>query len=224
MSDLGNKKIFSENLKYYMQQKNISRPELSKALDVSYTTVASWETGTNYPRIDKIEMLANFFGISKADLIEKRRNKNVVALKQEITTSDYYFVPEPISAGMPIEIGAMEQLPTVSIPDCMLGKYAHSRHILIMPINGESMNKIIPNNSYIAVNTDISADDLKDGDIVVFAVNGDYAVKQFYDGGDVYIFRPASHDVAFRDCVVAKENADTVKVIGKVVMYNILLD
>lgn len=208
-----------DNIRYYRRLRGYTQDQIAERLGYkSYTTIQKWETGVAEPPVGKLQELADILNISLSQLLGLNDNT------EQAPVSDYYFVPEPISAGMPIEIGAMEQLPTVSIPDCMLGKYAHSRHILIMPINGESMNKIIPNNSYIAVNTDISADDLKDGDIVVFAVNGDYAVKQFYDGGDVYIFRPASHDIAFRDCVVAKENADTVKVIGKVVMYNILLD
>lgn len=72
MTDLGNKEIFAKNLKYYMNLYNKTRNEVSKALGVSYTTFASWENGTNYPRIDKIEMLANYFKISKADLIENK--------------------------------------------------------------------------------------------------------------------------------------------------------
>lgn len=212
--------MLKDNIKKTRLARDLTLQEVADAVGVSRQTIQRYESGIigNIPS-DKIEKIAEVLNVSPADLMGWTGD-----ITEQAPVSDYYFVPEPISAGMPIEIGAMEQLPTVSIPDCMLGKYAHSRHILIMPINGESMNKIIPNNSYIAVNTDISADDLKDGDIVVFAVNGDYAVKQFYDGGDVYIFRPASHDIAFRDCVVAKENADTIKVIGKVVMYNILLD
>ncbi|WP_251455002.1 helix-turn-helix domain-containing protein [Veillonella intestinalis] len=75
MSDLGNKEIFSKNLKFYMNLYNKTRNEISKALGVSYTTFASWENGTNYPRIDKIEMLANYFKVSKADLIENKYKK-----------------------------------------------------------------------------------------------------------------------------------------------------
>lgn len=69
MSDLGNKKIFAQNLKYYMDLYNKSRADVAKAIGVSYTTFTSWITAANYPRIDKIEMLANYFRVNKADLI-----------------------------------------------------------------------------------------------------------------------------------------------------------
>lgn len=74
MSDPENRKIFSRNLKYYMNLYNKTRTDVSVALGISYTTFASWENGTNYPRINKIEMLANYFKVSKADLIEDKYN------------------------------------------------------------------------------------------------------------------------------------------------------
>ena len=72
MSDLGNKEIFAKNLKYYMNLYNKTRNEICDDLNLSYTTFTSWLNGTNYPRIDKIEMLANYFRINKADLIEDK--------------------------------------------------------------------------------------------------------------------------------------------------------
>lgn len=71
MSDLGNKQVFAENLKRVMHKYGISRQKLASDLGFSYTTLSSWLQGANYPRIDKIEMIANYFHISKADLVEK---------------------------------------------------------------------------------------------------------------------------------------------------------
>lgn len=42
------------------------------ALGVKYTTFSDWVNAKAYPRIDKIELMANYFGISKADLVEER--------------------------------------------------------------------------------------------------------------------------------------------------------
>ena len=39
---------------------------------VAPSTFNDWVKGKKYPRIDKIEMLANFFGILKSDLIEEK--------------------------------------------------------------------------------------------------------------------------------------------------------
>ena len=69
---MDNKNIFAYNLKRYMELKGRSRNDISEALGISYYTVSDWVNGKKYPRMDKVEMLANYFGIQKSDLIEKK--------------------------------------------------------------------------------------------------------------------------------------------------------
>lgn len=68
---MDNKDVFSSNLKKYMEVKGKSRKEICEDLNVSYYTFSDWVNGKKYPRMDKIEMLAKYFGISKTDLIEE---------------------------------------------------------------------------------------------------------------------------------------------------------
>ena len=75
MTNLGNKSVMASNIKYYMKEKGINAKELSKALDVPYTTVLSWIKEEYYPRIDKIERMADYFGILKSDLIEDKQKQ-----------------------------------------------------------------------------------------------------------------------------------------------------
>lgn len=81
------KEIFSNNLNYLMEISNVSRRELSSAIGVSYFTVTSWCNGSKYPRMDKVEILARFFGCSKSDLIEYKstEQREVEALDKELT-------------------------------------------------------------------------------------------------------------------------------------------
>ena len=72
MSDIGNKEIFSGNLKFYMQKFDKTRKDICDDLGFKYTTFSDWVNGKKYPRIDKIEMLANYFGVEKSDLIEDK--------------------------------------------------------------------------------------------------------------------------------------------------------
>lgn len=60
------------NIKRYMKIKGINAKELSRAIKVPYTTVLSWVKAEYYPRIDKIEMMSEYFGILKSDLIEAK--------------------------------------------------------------------------------------------------------------------------------------------------------
>lgn len=75
MSDLGNKKTMAKNINRYLYEKDMTAADLARALDLSYTTVREWAAGRSYPRIDKIEMMANFFGISKSDLVEQPKQE-----------------------------------------------------------------------------------------------------------------------------------------------------
>lgn len=67
-----NKNVFASNLKYYMSLKQKNRTDISEALGISYYTVTDWVNGKKYPRMDKVERLANYFGVLKSDLIEER--------------------------------------------------------------------------------------------------------------------------------------------------------
>lgn len=66
------KEIMARNIKKYMERKGVSNQQLCDALDFKYTTFMDWIKGVTYPRIDKIEKLANYFGVLKSDLIEEK--------------------------------------------------------------------------------------------------------------------------------------------------------
>ena len=71
MSDLGNKQIMSENIQRLMDSRGIDRNKICADLGFKYTTFTDWVKGKTYPRIDKIEMMAQYFGVNKSDLVEK---------------------------------------------------------------------------------------------------------------------------------------------------------
>lgn len=72
MSGLGNKQIMAKNIKFYMDKTGKDRNQICDDLGFKYSTFTDWVNGNKYPRIDKIEMLANYFGIQKSDLIEEK--------------------------------------------------------------------------------------------------------------------------------------------------------
>lgn len=73
MKDLGNRPVMAANIKRHMKDKGINAKELSKAIEVPYTTVLSWLKAEYYPRIDKIERMSEYFGCLKSDLIENKK-------------------------------------------------------------------------------------------------------------------------------------------------------
>ncbi len=77
MSSIGNKEILAKNLKRYIAISGKERKELADAWGVAYSTLSEWLSAKKYPRIDKIEVMANYFGIQMADLIEEKE-KSVI--------------------------------------------------------------------------------------------------------------------------------------------------
>ena len=69
------KEVFSKNLQKYMALHGKSRKEMCQALGYSYFTFCDWVNGKKMPRMDKVEQLANYFGILKSDLIEDKKEQ-----------------------------------------------------------------------------------------------------------------------------------------------------
>lgn len=72
MTAIGNKQIFARNLTYYIERSGKTQKEICELLDIKTTTLNDWVKAKKYPRIDKVEILANYFGILKSDLIEDK--------------------------------------------------------------------------------------------------------------------------------------------------------
>lgn len=93
---LGNKQIMAENIKRLLDMKGLNPRQMALALDFKYTTVNDWVNAKSYPRIDKIEIMANYFGVNKSDLIEKKTSvvhssnidSDIVTLASALTSSN----------------------------------------------------------------------------------------------------------------------------------------
>jgi transcriptional regulator with XRE-family HTH domain len=76
MQTIGNKEIFAKNLSKYLARSGRSQREMAEIVGVSPSTFNDWVKGKKYPRIDKIEFMANYFGILKSDLIEDKKENS----------------------------------------------------------------------------------------------------------------------------------------------------
>lgn len=77
MSDSRNKQIMASNIKRYMEMKGVTNQQLCDDLDFKYTTFMDWIKGVTYPRIGKVEAMANYFGCEKSDLIEEKMTEEI---------------------------------------------------------------------------------------------------------------------------------------------------
>ena len=66
-----NKEIMARNIKRLMEKKNVNATEICKILEIKQNTFSDWVNAKTYPRIDKIEAMANYFGVRKSELVEE---------------------------------------------------------------------------------------------------------------------------------------------------------
>nr|DAU86552.1 MAG TPA: Repressor protein CI [Caudoviricetes sp.] len=212
----------SDNIRRFRRLRDLSQEDIAKKLGYkSFTTIQKWETGMAEPPVGKLYELADILRVNIMELLGEESDNNIT----DMPISTYKFVPASVSAGALTNIDSINYMPSVIIPDFMMGRYAGNRNIILMHVNGESMNNVIQNGAVIAVLTNVDLSDIHDGDIVVIKNGGDYTVKRFYNDSphQEFVFRPDSNNMAFRDIVFSYENTDDLYLIGKVVMYNVTL-
>ena len=63
------KLLFSKRLKEIMSNHDKTQGDLVRDLNFRQATVSDWLNGKKYPRMDKIEKLAHYFGLSINELL-----------------------------------------------------------------------------------------------------------------------------------------------------------
>lgn len=203
MSNLGNKITMSNNLKKYLKINNISRNQLSESLGISYSTISDWINGKAYPRIDKIEMMANYFGINKSDLVEEH-------FTEQTPQGLQIPVLGTVAAGIPIS--AVEDiLDYEEVPQ----SWENQGEFFGLRIKGDSMKPDINDGDTVIVRQQSTANN---GDVVIALVNGDDATcKKFekLDNGIMLI----SNNSEYSPMYFSNEEVLTkpVVIIGRVV-------
>lgn len=205
MSNLGNKQIMAKNILFYMNKYNKTRNEMCEALGVKYTTFTDWVKGNSYPRIDKIELMANYFGISKADLVEEH-TASVPSSKKGTTIK----VLGHVAAGIPIE--AIEDvIDEEEIPE----ELAKTGEFFGLKINGNSMEPDIHDGDTVIVR---KQDDAESDEIVIALVNGNDGVckrlKKYTDSIALISLNPSYEPMFFSQKEIDNK---PVRIVGKVV-------
>ena len=62
--------IFARNLKFYVIRSGKTQSQVASSIGVSKGTFSDWCSGRSHPRMDRVQQLAEYFGISKSNLLE----------------------------------------------------------------------------------------------------------------------------------------------------------
>ena len=207
MSDLGNKAVFSQNLRNLMQKFGKSRNQVCDDLGFKYTTFTDWYNGNKYPRIDKIEMLADYFNVLKSDLIE-RTPTNAVPI--DVAHLKRIPILGRIAAGKPIY--AEENIEGYTYTDLNGG-----HEYFGLRVRGDSMDAAGIKDGYVVI---VRRQDIVDnGQIAVCLIDGEEAtLKRFSRAGDTVTLMPQSTNPVHQALVfdIRKTHVDILGLVVKV--------
>lgn len=121
------RRIFADNLKYFLDLNDMTQAELARALGVSETAIHSWITAEKSPRMNNVDKMVDIFQIERSDLIVAReegrhyldietrsmadeilKNKELRLLfdaAQDVSADDLHSVSEILKALKKKEIG-----------------------------------------------------------------------------------------------------------------------
>lgn len=87
---MNSRDIFINNLKAIMKERKVSRRQLAEGLNIPYTTLTDWCTGRIFPRVEKINLIADYFNIKKSDLIEEITDEDDDTLYDDVVKVDVF--------------------------------------------------------------------------------------------------------------------------------------
>lgn len=207
MNNRNNKAILAKNIRHYMELNHKTRNEMCEALGVKYTTFTDWVNAKTYPRIDRIEQMANYFGIQKSALLE-----------DHILPAD----------AIPYQERPTQPIPIVGVVSCGSPLLAEDN---IEGYHETSMQDITTGETYFwlrakgdsMINVGIHEDDLllirqqqdvDSGDIAVVAVNEDDAtLKRVIKKDNALILQP--ENPAYETKIFVGEEMDSVHIRGR---------
>jgi len=155
-----NKEVFARNLSKLIKMRNITQMDLVNDLGVSQATVSEWINAKKYPRIDRLQQLADYFNVYKSELTEDRSYYK-----------ESYGIRIPVLGTVPcgVPISAIEDIIDYEeISENMLSKGVHFGLIA----KGDSMDPLILNGDTLIIR---QQQHIETGQIAVIKVNGDEA-------------------------------------------------
>ncbi|MDW4322547.1 S24 family peptidase [Staphylococcus saprophyticus] len=205
---------FKNTIKEIRLNNRLSKVEMAKKLDVSEGTIRMWENGKNEPRMGMIEKIANLFNVSKGYLLGEIKESNLPEFDSEIEIPYY----GKVSAGNFEEVTIENE--SIKTPSSVYNGRKPSECIALQ-VNGDSMNKVLSNGSYIIVHDYRVNQDYKlnSNDILVLRLGGEYTVKRVRRTETKLHLDPASYSDEFKTNSFDLNSLDEIEVIGKVI-YN----
>jgi len=176
------KDIFAKNLKRQLSLKNKTQADIVNDLNLTSSTVSDWVNGKKYPRMDKVQIIADYLGIYKSDLIEEKKEHSDEEIYKSANIS---FVKIPLYGPISCGTGAFVEdnvIDYIAVPDSGLSPY---KEYFAQIANGNSMIDVGIANGDIVVFE--KSNMIDDGKIGCFCIDDGVATCKKIKKGDSFI-------------------------------------
>lgn len=201
------REILGENLQKLLNEKGIDQSVLADYLGVSNASVSYWIKGEKYPRIDKIQKIADFFNIPKSHLTEEQLSNKIE------TRSNVMKVPilGAIRNGEPILVEENYYGYKYELVDSL-----PNRNVFYFQVTEDSMEPSIPKNSFVLIK---EQSEIQNGEIAAVRMNDDSEItlKRVKYQGDVLFLIP--DNPKYEPIIINKKNQVTI--LGKAIKYTL---
>lgn len=203
------------NIRAVRVDAGLTQTEFAKRLQVSQTTVSSWETGASQPRRSNLFiLLSEFPGLTLEDI---NSEKNGFARRSLRRSSDSQPEQAPllgrVAAGAPRDAFPIEEY--VAVPHSLHERYPNA---FFLRVSGESMNRVLPNGCLALV---VPESEVVNEHVYVFGTeSGDFTVKRASVTEDRITLMPDSYLPGYEPIEFTRSGGRPLpRVIGRVVWF-----
>lgn len=208
-----------------------SQRKLASQLGISNGLLSRIETGDATVTDKTLEKYSDVFFIPLQELkkirdtntlpdsLSNQKEFDVINLQSEFQNDVFKIVKVPyfesISAGNEAEL--TNDNPIEYIPFLLpINKFSSPKNIIAVRVNGESMNRIVPNKAIVILDTN---PELKNGDIIAYQLDNCFGLKHYYKTNNSLILEPDSTDLEYQTKMIPLDelNAHSFTVIGKMI-------
>lgn len=196
------RKILANNLQSLLNSRGITQTDMARDLDLKETTVSSWMNAKKYPRIDSIQLMADYFNVPRSRITEEIPNN-----MKKVTEMVRIPVLGKVACGDPIlaeeNIEEYKERPADNLPGGTL---------FYLTASGTSMEPRIPDGSLVLCR---KQEDVESGEIAAVLVSGneEATLKRIRKVNDMVILEPINS--IYEPYYITKDNPG--RIIGKAI-------
>lgn len=217
MASEWSKQVFSKNLKKYTDSSGKTQKELAEIVGVTAPTFNEWIKGKKFPRIDKVQKLADYFGIQKSDLIEDKSASEHQAGNEPLQFFDNLFPIESKRFPLLGEIACGKPIVANEERELYVEAGASIRADFCLRARGNSMiGARIHDGDIVFIQ---KQDMVQDGEIAAVIIDDEATLKRvnYYPERDLLILK--AENSHYEDLIYSGEELNHIRILGRAVAF-----